>query len=89
MITLALPLADPPSSSVAVNDVSKAQALPKVCDCVDVTSRGWIDGLLAGSGFGGSTRDSVDDPGVPSPQAQASVRSSLPGSVDRPLKPTD
>src|SRR5512146_407543 len=88
MITAAVCEAVPPSSSVAPNVVSYAQAPPNVCESVLVTSRGWMLGLTAGSGSGGFTSDVVDEPAVPSPQAQASVRSSLPGSVERPLKPT-
>jgi hypothetical protein len=48
----------------------------------------WMLGLFAGSAFGGLTSEFVVDPGVPSPQAQTSDRSSLPGSVDRPLNET-
>src|SRR4051794_32125379 len=51
-------------------------------------SRGWIDGLDGGSGVGGLTSEVEMATGVPSPQSQVVVRSSLPGSVTRTPKAT-
>jgi hypothetical protein len=57
---------------------------------LSITSRGWMLGLGCGSASGGLTSQSVETScaGAPSSQSQAVVRSSLPGSVVRPLNGT-
>jgi hypothetical protein len=88
MITAAVWEAVPPSSSAAANVVSYAHAPANVCDGELVTSRGWMLGLSAVSAPGGLTSEVVGDAAVPSPQVHVSVRSSLPGSIERPAKAT-
>src|SRR3954454_608923 len=80
--------AEPASSSVAPKFDWYVHALPNVCDTGLGTFRGWIDGLLGGSGVGGVTSEAADVSGVPAPQRQARRRSSLPGSVARAVKAT-